>query len=62
VQLGPGGHGVAPARAGAGGSSQPGTVPSAGGFGTIPAQQVRAKVPANVLLFGPSPLYKLSDA
>ncbi|HEX2057910.1 MAG TPA: DUF4157 domain-containing protein [Actinomycetota bacterium] len=54
--LGPGGHGVAPARAGAGGSLQPGQFPSAAGFGTIPAQHVRASVPAKVLLFGPSPL------
>ena len=57
VHEGPGGH--VPARAGAGESSHPGTLPRRDGLGTMSSQQARARVPANVLLFGPRALYRL---
>src|SRR4030095_8087378 len=50
------------ARKGAGGSSQPGQLPKALGFGIMLSQQVRANVPAKVLLFGPNALYRLGSA
>jgi len=56
-QLGSFGH--SPFLGGAGESFQPGTLPSSRGFGVMSAQQARARVPAKVLLLGPSALYRL---